>query len=141
MTEPWTTKYRRKLRMVDNAIYNAITTLLPYYGLLRRADPLLGAVCEMMLLNWDKDRERLHFIYQAAWESDHAQFDTIGLITELIAKERTFGRRGKRLCREYGAHWDRLALESYGLLERRAEALQKQSDSRPSRRENSTQEP
>lgn len=138
MTEAHSSKYRRKLRMVDNAIFNAITTLFPYYGLLRRADPILGAVCEQLILRWEQDRERIYFIYLAAWETDHEQFSTIGAAAEIIAEERTFGKKGQRLCREYSQHWDRLVVESSRLLEQRAKALRKQLDSLPSKPENLT---
>jgi len=128
MSEPHSVKWTRKLRQVDNAIFNAIVDLMPYYGMLLRADPVLGAICEQLILRWEEDRERIHFIYKAAWRKDHVQFDTIGAATEIIANERSFGKKGTRLCRDYSQHWDRLVGESFKLLERRADLLRKPSD-------------
>jgi len=114
--------YKRTLRQVDNSLFNAICDLLPYYGLLLRADPVLGAVCERLIQRWEDDRADVHFIYRAAWQCDHIQFQTIGEAAKVIAKERTFKRKGEQLCRDYSAHWDRLVAESSKLLERRARA-------------------
>lgn len=125
MPESQSTIYRRRLRMVDHAIYNAIADLFPYYGLLIRADPVLGAVCERLILDWEESRRRLQFIYKAAWQADHEQFDTIGTAADLIAKSRTFGPTGGILCRDYSQHWEDLVRESYRLLEKRAEAYDK----------------
>lgn len=141
MPEPHSVKWTRKLRMVDNTLYNAICELFPYYGVLLRADPVLGAVCEQLILGWEQDRERLHFIYQAAWHRTHAQFETIGSAAELIAKERPFTKKGPHLCRDYSQHWDRLVGESYKLLELRGKALRKLLDSRPGKPWTSTPEP
>ena len=123
MPEPHSVKWTRKLRQVDNAIFNAIVDLMPYYGMLLRADPVLGAVCEQLILGWEEDRERIHFIYKSAWRKDHVQFQTIGAATEIIATERNFGKKGKLLCRDYSQHWARLVVESSKLLERRASLL------------------
>lgn len=115
--------YKRKLRQVDNALFNAICDLLPYYGLLLRADPILGATCERLIQRWEDDRADIRFIYRAAWQSDHVQFQTIGEAAKIIAHDRSFKRKGERLCLDYSAHWDRLVAASSQLLEKRAQAL------------------
>ena len=125
MSEPHSVRWTRKLRQVDNALYNAICDLFPYYGMLLRADPVLGAICEMLILRWEEDRERVHFIYRSAWHKDHIQFTTIGTAADVIANERSFDRKGSLLCQDYSGHWARLVAESSKLLERRAEALRK----------------
>lgn len=135
MTEPHSVKWTRKLRQVDNALFNAIVDLIPYYGMLIRADPVLGAVCEQLILGWEEDRERIHFIYRAAWHKDHIQFQTIGAAADVIANERSFGRQGVLKCRDYSPHWDRLVAVSSALLDRRAKALRLPSDSLPSKPE------
>lgn len=135
MTEPHSQRWTRKIRQVDNALFNAIVDLLPYYAMLLRADPVLGAVCEQLILGWEADRERVHFIYKAAWRKDHIQFSTIGAAADLIANERSFGRNGVLKCRDYSHHWDRMAAESFKLLDRRARALRLPSDSLPSKQE------
>lgn len=135
MSEPHSVRWTRKLRQVDNALYNAICDLFPYYGMLLRADPVLGAVCEQLILGWEEDRERVRFIYRSAWHRDHIQFETIGSAADIIANERSFDRKGTLQCQAYSHHWARLAAESSKLLERRAAALRLPSDSLPSKQE------
>lgn len=129
MPESTSSKFRRYLRMVDNSIYNAIADLFPYYAVLVHADPVLGAMCESLILGWEDDRRHLHDVYMLAWEQDHEQFSTIGEAARLVQKERNWRERSKRHCQDYSRHWDRLVRESSRLLEKRAEALQQLSDS------------
>lgn len=133
MPESASTIYRRRLRMVDNAIYNAIADLFPYYCLLMRADPVLAASCERLMLEWETSRETLHKVYILAWEQDHPQFSTIGSAAELIQSERHRTRTGGYGCPDYSQLWGAMVAESYKLLEKRAAALQQPSVLPPSK--------
>jgi len=101
MPERLTQKGKRKLQMIDNALYAATAHLYEYYYLLLRADINLAAIVERMLLDLDHERDLLHKLYQACWETDHNTFDTVGDVPDLIAQARRdcLGRTG--ICQEY----------------------------------------
>jgi hypothetical protein len=139
MPESASTRYRRRLRMVDNAILNAIADLYPYYCVVLHADPILGAACEHVILDLERLRETMHKIYVLAWEQDHEQFKTIGDAAEIIQQKRYEERLGGRLCRDFSSLWAHSVKESSKLLEQRAEALRKQLALRQSKRETSNQ--
>lgn len=141
MPESMSTIYRRRLRMVDNAILNAIADLYPYYCILLHADPILGAACERVMLDLEDLRETMHKIYVLAWEQDHEQFKTIGEAAKIIQQKRHEERPGGKQCQDFSNLWAHSVAESYKLLEQRAEAFRKQSALHQSRRKTSNPPP
>lgn len=92
-----------------------------------QADPILGAAAESLILQWEEDREHIRQIYVCAWEQSHGQFDTIGEASKLVQEAHRTIAKGKPVCQDYLALWDRLARESLKLLEKRGLASGKPS--------------
>lgn len=127
MPESSALKFKRKLRSIDNAYLNATAYLLEQYYCLLRADPVLAGGVEMMLRQTDEIRAHLHDLYIAAWESDHACFDSVGQVSALIAEAREDVLGRKASCQEYCNVLDLSAKASSKVLEKRAAAFSKPS--------------
>ena len=123
-------KWKSQLEQIDNALLNAQAGLYGYYFPLLRADPALAAAVEGMLYTLEDLREQTHQIYQAAWESDCDQFDTIGQIDALVKEARHDVLGRSSTCQAYSDLWETSLARSSLLLERRARASRKPSASR-----------
>jgi len=123
------------LKQADNSIYNAIAELYGYYCVLMRADPILAAALERTIGEMDDCRETIHLVHVIAWDVDDEQFNSIGEAHKLILETRNEIFRKGKLCRAYSQLWDPSVVASSRLLERRAAALRRRSDSHPSKPE------